>query len=120
MKTKSNKKILILIFLILGVVVFLGFRNPRYVDVKYRDDPVEIKTDNWESIDTSRSSFIRNARYDKDQQYMIIDLDGTNYHYCGLPGYIWESFKDSSSLGSYYNEHIRGNYDCRTNSPPSY
>jgi hypothetical protein len=121
MKPSTTKKVVIAtVIIILGMVGFSEYRNSDYVDVKYRENPVEIQRDSWESIDTSRSSFIREAHYDKEQEYMIIKLNDTNYHYCGLPEYVWESFKNASSLGSYYSSYIRGNYDCRENPVPEY
>ncbi len=83
----------------------------NYVIIKYRDDPVDIA--NFETFNTSKSSFIRGAWYDKQNQYMIIDLNGIKYHYCMFPNSVWNSLKQASSLGIYYNTYIKENYDCR-------
>lgn len=94
--------------------------TPRFEDIKYRDDSVDIAHPRFESHNTSRSSFIRNAWYDSTEDYMIINLNGVNYHYCGMPGSAWDGFKSASSLGSYYRENIKGDFDCRIHPVPSY
>jgi len=90
----------------------------NYVDVRYRNDPVDVAS--FEYLNTSRSSWVRGAWYDADNQYMIINLQGTNYHYCGMPSSAWRSFKSASSFGSHYNAFIKSNYDCQYNHPPDY
>lgn len=95
-----------------------GYHN--YVEIKYRDDVVDIADTRFQALDTSRSSFIRGAWYDEDNEYMIINLDGTYYHYCGMPSNTWSSFKVADSFGSHYNRFIKGDYDCRMNSVPIY
>jgi len=92
----------------------------NYIKVKYREDLVDIGNPRFEYLDTSRSSFIRGAWYDEDNNYMIINLKGTYYHYCGLPLKIWIDFKRADSFGTYYNKYIKGNYDCRCNYVPWY
>jgi len=93
---------------------------PNYVYVKYRDGLVDIANPRFEYLDTSKSSWVRGAWYDDDNQYMIINLSGTNYHYCGIPASIWNSFKLTDSFGSFYNSHIKGRYDCRIYPVPQY
>lgn len=92
----------------------------NYVPVKYSDNKVDIGDSRFEYLDTSKSSFIRGAWYDKDNGYMIINLNRTYYHYCSMPSTVWESFKLADSFGSYYNKYIKGNYDCRINPIPDY
>lgn len=52
------------------------------VDVKYRGT-VDLKP--FACTDTPRSSFVQRVCYDKAQSYMLINLNGTFYHYCELP-----------------------------------
>jgi hypothetical protein len=92
----------------------------QYVDIKYRDDDVDIGSDNFEELDASKSSFVRGAWYDDDNDYMVMNLDGIYYHYCGMTGSTWSSFKRADSFGSYYNKYIKSNYDCRYNYVPNY
>ncbi len=95
-------------------------RYSDYVNIKYRKDSVDIANLRFEELDTSKSSWIRDAWYDEDNQYMIINLNGTYYHYCGIPNSSWDTFKRANSFGSHYNSSIEGRYDCRTNYIPQY
>jgi hypothetical protein len=49
------------------------------VYVKYRG---EIDLKYFDCTDITRSSFIRRVCYDSRQEYMLISLNGTFYHYC--------------------------------------
>lgn len=51
---------------------------------------------------------------------MVIRLGGTYYHYCGMPGSVWEGLKATSSPYDYYQDDIKGNFDCRENPVPRY
>ncbi len=95
-------------------------RATRYVEVKYRDDPVDIAAPHFEYFDTSGSSFIRGAWYDQGNQYLVINLDGVYYHYCGLPPSVWSNFKEADSFGRFYNQNIKVKYDCRQGHVPGY
>lgn len=94
--------------------------SANFLAVKYRNDPVDVGSQLFDSLDTSKSSWIENAWYDTKNEYMIINLSGTNYHYCGLPSHIWLSFKEADSFGSYFNSNIKEKYDCRTGTVPVY
>ncbi len=85
-------------------------QEPKLVDVKYCDEPVDIAL--FEELDTSKSSWVRGAWYDAENEYMVINLSGTYYHYCSLPLSIWEDFKSASSFGSEFNKNIKGKFAC--------
>jgi hypothetical protein len=60
---------------------------------------------------------------------MIIKLNKTYYHYCGLDETTYNDFKSSpyeygeadwSNLGSFYYTNIKGNFDCRIYHIPEY
>jgi len=92
----------------------------NYIDVQYRKDPVNIEDQNFEYLNTSKSSFIRGAWYDKSNGYLIMNINEKYYHYCETPESIWAELQKTSSFGSYYNAKIKGNYDCRERTVPSY
>ena len=94
--------------------------TPNYVTIKYRTSQVDIANPRFEYLDTLSSSFVRGAWYDASENYMIINLSSTNYHYCGMPASIWQEFKNANSTGTYYNSNIKGSYDCRENPVPDY
>jgi hypothetical protein len=82
--------------------------------------PVDVADPRFVYLDGGSSSFVDGAFYDADNGYMIISLNGTAYHYCGLPTGVWSTFTTASSLGSFYNTQIKGHFDCRTGTVPQY
>lgn len=94
--------------------------HANYVTIKYRNDEVDVANPIFEELNTSKSSWIRGAWYDDSNVYMVINLQGTYYHYCGLTQSTWNSFRKASSFGSHYNKYLKGNYDCRINYVPQY
>jgi hypothetical protein len=110
---------------VLAAVVFLLLTSPvrsEVVTVKYRG-PVDLKP--FACTDTPRSSFIERVCYDKAQAYMVINLQGTYYHYCELPVSVFDALLTAPSMGQFYNQKIRGTgsdgpFDCRTHRVPTY
>lgn len=92
----------------------------NYVTVKYRDATVDIAAPHFEFLDTAGSSFVRGAWYDQGNEYMVINLDGVFYHYCGMPGSVWRNFKQAESFGSFCHQNIKDRYDCRQGYVPGY
>jgi KTSC domain len=87
------------------------------VDVKYRG-PLDLAP--FACTDVARSSFIRRVCFDKAKSYMVISLNGTYYHYCTIPTSTVEALMDADSMGRFFNEQIKGRYDCRLNPVPQY
>lgn len=66
-----------------------------------------------DKVNTSSSSWVRGASFyscNKRLGYFIIKTDKGNYIYKDLPINIWNSFKNSSSFGRYYDINIRNRY----------
>lgn len=66
-----------------------------------------------ESINTSKSSWIRNAKYkscDGKTGFLLIKTDQKEYIHKGVPLEIWKDFKNSDSYGSFYSGSIKGSY----------
>lgn len=89
------------------------------IEIKSSTKPKSEHFYDFEYFPTS-SSFVNGLWYDQSNQYMIILLNSTYYHYCRLPLSEWRSFKSADSFGTYYNQRIKGNYDCRQGYVPSY
>jgi hypothetical protein len=87
------------------------------VMVKYRGvvdlDPFACE---W----TPKSSVVGRLCYDPAEGYVLVNLKGTYYHYCEVPSAVYKSWRESSSLGGFYNQNIKGRYDCRVNRMPNY
>jgi hypothetical protein len=85
--------------------------------VKYRG-AVDLKSFNCQWIE--RSSFIRRLCYDDGHKYVLVSLNGTYYHYCGVPAAVVDDWLASSSMGRFYNASVKGRFDCRVTPPPDY
>lgn len=107
--------------LIGGVILYFLFLSPSSgnVTVKYRDDKVNISASNFEPLNKS-DSIVKGAWYDSSNEYMVIKLGSTHYHYCGMPNSIWGGLKTASSPYEYYQDDVKGNFDCRVNPVPRY
>jgi hypothetical protein len=87
------------------------------VFVKYRG-PVNLAPFDCEWV--ARSSLVNRVCYDKKEQYLIVNLSGTYYHYCEIPANVVSAWKQSDSMGRFYNARVKGNFDCRVNRMPAY
>ena len=94
--------------------------TPNYLNVKYRADPVDIAAPYFESLGRSDSSVVEGAWFDSENEYLVINLQETVYHYCGIGSSTWSSLKSAESMGSYYQNYIKGNFDCRVFPVPVY
>jgi len=71
-----------------------------------------------ENISTPGSSWIRSASYfscNKTTGYFIIKTHKKEYIHDNLPVEVWKEFKNASSYGSYYSQHIKGRYQLTIN-----
>jgi len=80
----------------------------KWVSVKYRSDPVDVGAPYFDSLDRSGSSVVRDAWFDQKSQYLVINLNGTNYHYCGLSEDVWLSMQVTASLDASLQIVIEG------------
>lgn len=87
------------------------------VNVKYRG-AVDLAPFACETV--TRSSLVRRVCFDTANSYMLINLDGTWYHYCGIDAATVSALKSAGSMGRYYNANIKGRFDCRVTLPPAY
>ena len=91
--------------------------EPEVVTVKYRG-PVSLAPFKCDAV--TRSSFIERVCYDAVNSYMLIDLTGTWYHYCEIDAGTVSNLMAANSMGQFYNQSIKGRFDCRTHLVPSY
>jgi len=101
----------------LSAFISPSFAHAESVSVKYRG-VVELAPFSCQWI--SRSSLVERLCYDSTEQYVIVSLNGTYYHYCEVPSYVVSDWKGADSMGRYYNSQIKGRYDCRISKVPSY
>jgi hypothetical protein len=51
---------------------------------------------------------------------MLINLNGTYYHYCQIDADTVAALKTADSMGRYFNAEVKGHFDCRINRVPMY
>jgi KTSC domain-containing protein len=51
---------------------------------------------------------------------MLINLNGTYYHYCLIDNGTVSSLLNAGSMGRFYNASIKGHFDCRVHQAPTY
>ena len=105
----------LLVLAVLGAASFAAAAETVFV--KYRGE-VDLKPFKCESI--TRSSLVKRLCYDAKEQYVIVSLNGTYYHYCEVPSAVVSSWRQAESMGRFYNQNVKGNFDCRVNRVPAY
>ena len=94
-----------------------GTSHAETVIVKYRGS-VDLAPFQCEAV--NRSSLVTRVCYDRKEQYMVIGLQGTYYHYCEIDAGTVAALRSADSMGRFYNSNIKGNFDCRTRRVPAY
>jgi len=74
------------------------------VYVKYRGE-VDLKPFSCEWV--SRSSLVKRLCYDQKEQYVIVQLKSTYYHYCEVPSGVVVNWQNADSIGRYYNANMK-------------
>lgn len=83
----------------------------EWVTVKYRETPVDVSE--MSALDRSGGD-VRQAWYDVGNQYLVINLTGTNYHYCGVSSRQWRALSAAPDLEAHYRQNFyEGDNDCR-------
>jgi hypothetical protein len=101
-----------------AVLAFLSSAvSAEDVAVKYRPDPVNLK--HFECTDTV-SSFVNQVCYDNKRRYLIILLNSTRYHWCDVGEETVKALLAAESKGRYFNNNIKGRFDCRLSRVPEY
>ncbi len=93
--------------------------HKKIITVKYRGN-INVNNGYFQELNLRPSSFIKSMYYDENNNYLLVRLNNTYYHYCSIPNRVVLKWTSSSSLGKFYNWHIKGNYDCRYNPVPRY
>jgi hypothetical protein len=105
-----------------GLIILMGGLAPasvvaETVYVKYRG-PLDLSNLQCEWV--TRSSLVQRLCYDKGNQYVVVSLQGTYYHYCAVPPSVVSQWRAADSMGKYFNAAIKGRYDGRVNPVPAY
>ena len=112
MKTKQKK--LALAFLLLVIAP-----PASAVYVKYHGE-VDVDSGDFESFSLKYYSLVHEIHYDHNEEYLVVRLKNTYYHYCRIPAEVVGDWVGARSLGKFYVYNIKGNYDCRLGGIPGY
>jgi len=115
-------RLAVLIFAVVALSATAKAAAAETVYVKYRG-PVDLTPFACKAV--TRSSLIKRICYDAANQYMIIKLRQTYYHYCEIDAGTVGDLKAAVSMGRYYMANIKGRgqdgtFDCRTHRVPDY
>ena len=93
--------VFIVAFVALIIVTAIRAYGGETVEVKYRG---QVELTPFECEDVTRSSFIRRVCYDECNQYMIIRLKRTYYHYCEIDAVTVSTLKADHPDGATYGQ----------------
>jgi hypothetical protein len=67
------------------------------------------------------SSAIRHIHYKPDLEELSVWFgpEGRRYKYFGVPEFVYEAFRDAPSRGQFFNQSIKGRFECRLADPSS-
>ena len=102
--------------LLLIAVLFSTNSFAETVYVKYRGS-VDLGSF---SCSWTQDSFVNRLCYDQNEEYVLVQLKNTYYHYCEVPRSTVSNWLTSGSKGSYYYSNIKSRHDCRVYRMPSY
>lgn len=103
------------------LILLLSFHlSARTIVVKYRDTPVDVNNGYFKTLSLKPSSLVKEMFYDEQGYYLLVSLKNTFYHYCGINKQTIKAWVNSNSLGRFYLNNIKGNFDCRIYPIPSY
>lgn len=104
---KSKCRRLPILVLCLALLSALAYAESVYV--KYRG---VVNLDRFRCAWVS-NSFVDRICYQDEEQYLLVSLKSTYYHYCGVPEQVFSSWLQAPSKGRFYNAYVKGRYDCR-------
>ena len=114
-KYTKHRSLITVILTISVLIVAIFYISNRQKPIFIKDVQGPVSLSGFINLNTSRSSFIKEAWYKSSDQYLILKLNNTYYHYCNLPQNSWSAFENADSLGDFYNTQIKGRFECETN-----
>lgn len=102
------------------ITTFLFISDVGYAENVYVKYKGVVPLDTFNCAYINRSSLVNRLCYDQDENYLIVLLNSTYYHYCEIPAAVVTNWLNADSMGRFYLQRIKGNYDCRLSLPPNY
>jgi len=104
--------------ILLGILIILSINQAALAEsvyVKYRGTVSLGEFD----CNHTESSLVKRICYKADDQYLVVLLRNTYYHYCRVPSQIFKQWMSAESKGSYYAVSVKGKFDCRLGGVPN-
>lgn len=112
---------LMILILLFATLCFASTALAREV---YIQDWGMVEVDNEHFVDLQDrmkiSSLVKRAFYDAANDYLLVKIERTFLHYCGIPQETIDDWLAAPSPGDFYRSTIEGNYDCQTTRAPEY
>jgi len=88
--------------------VFVKYEGWVFINKQFERKPIPQSSWIYEACYAKRYIAQTDTVYD----YMVINLSGVWYGYCGIPRATYLSLTTATSPGQYYNRNIKGRYVC--------
>jgi hypothetical protein len=105
----------IILAAVLAVAAHAAKAERVYVKARGEVDLAQFRCEN-----VTRSANVKRLCYDEKEEYVLVSLKGIWYHFCDVPPATVTGWRKAASKGRYYNDNIRGNYDCSVTHAPAY
>lgn len=107
-----------ILIIITSVLLSCNSKNCSEISSKFKTyeqaiSEVENSSFEFQEETTKSSSWIEEANYyscDMKTGFLIIETSKQEYIHKDVPIKIWKEFNNSTSLGKYYNQHIKNRF----------
>ena len=105
-------------------IISMGLGMSEVQDKQFESFTVDEPAREWEGTQqytdavakiltfSHSSSFVGQVVYEKATKEMLIVLGDSTYNFCKVPRAIYDGFRKAGSKGKYFNEVIKGAWDC--------
>jgi len=126
---RGMRRTIILVGTVLLLITGCGTKSSEAVsqtpDIKYSgetnkgtpivdDGNTDYDINSVHMKDTPDSSCFSEIGYDESNEILVVTFreTGATYSYFDFSQSDWNDFSTAESLGGYFNQYIKGNYDC--------
>ena len=109
--------------ILLATIILIGLGSHAYAKEVYVGKVrgnVNVTNGHFKHLGLKGSTLVKNMYYDKANSYLLVKLSKRYYEYCSIPESVVGDWQKSESLSQYYNQNIKGKYECNADSVPSY
>lgn len=67
----------------------------------------------FDCMTITHSSLVKRLCYYPKENYVIVNLKGTYYHYCKVPANVVGDWLSADSMGKFFDTFIKHNFGCK-------